>query len=644
MIKELIIASSQLETKIALLEDGQVNEVFIERRKNKGILGNLYKGRVTKVLPGMQAAFVDIGLDRNAFLYVDDFVQDYEEYEELFVPTGEDQSPKTWEAGPGPEESVAEAKRQRPQTNGNGRDQKPSPESRDREGLRNTSILELMPQLEVFLENEHVLPSSLSSLETGGIRESESVRQREGKDTSGPLILPEHFEVDLGALSGQRNAEVQGSVQVPPPSPRIKRPESPSRRRKPANSRPGERVGIGDLLSEGQEILVQIAKESIGRKGARITSHVAFPGRFVVYMPTVEHIGVSHRIAADEERQRLRKIVLELRRKVGRGGFIVRTAGGGQSENEFQNDMQYLTQLWDDIRLRAEKLSAPSMVYAEPGLVQRIVRDFFSQDFKTLYVDNAQVHKQILQMVKQFSPNLARKVRLYRKSKNIFDDYGISAEIEQALRPKVWLKKGGSIEINQTEALVAIDVNTGKYVGSTNSLEDTITKTNLDAVKELVRQIRLRDLGGIIVIDFIDMANPKNRQKVLEELQAEMKKDKAPSKILGFNEFGLIAVTRKRVKQSLERVLLQKCTFCGGRGMTRSVPTICHTIHEEAEKMSAGFGKGDELIIRCHPDVGKALRNGERDILTQIGAITGKQVKVKTNPLMHIERFELAEA
>lgn len=644
MIKELIIASSQLETKIALLEDGQVNEVFIERRKNKGILGNLYKGRVTKVLPGMQAAFVDIGLDRNAFLYVDDFVQDYEEYEELFVPTGEDQSPKTWEAGPVPEESVAEAKRQRPQTNGNGRDQKPSPESRDREGLRNASILELMPQLEVFLENEHVLPSSLSSLETGGIRESESVRQREGKDTSGPLILPEHFEVDLGALSDRRNAEVQGSVQVPPPSPRIKHPESPSRRRKPANSRPGERVGIGDLLSEGQEILVQIAKESIGRKGARITSHVAFPGRFVVYMPTVEHIGVSHRIAADEERQRLRKIVLELRRKVGRGGFIVRTAGGGQSENEFQNDMQYLTQLWDDIRLRAEKLSAPSMVYAEPGLVQRIVRDFFSQDFKTLYVDNAQVHKQILQMVKQFSPNLARKVRLYRKSKNIFDDYGISAEIEQALRPKVWLKKGGSIEINQTEALVAIDVNTGKYVGSTNSLEDTITKTNLDAVKELVRQIRLRDLGGIIVIDFIDMADPKNRQKVLEELQAEMKKDKAPSKILDFNEFGLIAVTRKRVKQSLERVLLQKCTFCGGRGMTRSVSTICHTIHEEAEKMSAEFGKGDELIIRCHPDVGKALRNGERDVLTQIGAITGKQVKVKTNPLMHIERFELAEA
>ncbi len=644
--KELIIASSQLETKIALLEDGQVNEVFIERRKNKGILGNLYKGRVTKVLPGMQAAFVDIGLDRNAFLYVADFVQDYEEYEELFVPTGEDQSEPAWEAGLGPAKSDAEAKSQRPQRNGNRRDRKRTSESPDRAGKRDASIMVLMPQLEVFLGNEHVLPSSLSSPETSQIREPKSVPQGEGQDTSAPLILPDRFEIDLGAFtaSSPGTAEVPVPVQSPPPSPRIKRPESSSRRRKTANNRTGERVGIGDLLSEGQEILVQIAKESIGRKGARITSHVAFPGRFVVYMPSVDHVGVSHRITADEERQRLRKIVLELRRKVGRGGFIIRTAGGGQSENEFQQDMQYLTQLWEEIRIKAEKLSAPSMVYAEPGLVQRIVRDFFSQDFKTLYVDDPQVHKQILQMVRQFSPNLARKVRLYRKSTNIFDDYGISAEIDQALRPKVWLKKGGSIEINQTEALVAIDVNTGKYVGSTNSLEDTITKTNLEAVKELVRQIRLRDLGGIIVIDFIDMADSSNRQKVLDELQAEMKKDKAPSKILGFNEFGLVAVTRKRVKQSLERTLLQKCTFCGGRGMTRSVPTICHTIHQEAQRMTSAFGKGKELIIRCHPDVGKALRNGERDVLTQIGAMTGKQVKVKTNPLMHIEWFELAEA
>ncbi len=643
--KELIIASSQLETKIALLEDGQVNEVFIERRKNQGILGNIYKGRVTKVLPGMQAAFVDIGLDRTAFLYVDDFVQDFEEYEELFEPRAEDKGESTWKSGVEQPESTAQAKRQRPRQNENGDDRTRPVESRDRAGKRDASIMALMPQLAVFLGDEHVLPPSLSTPETSQIRGPRS-RSSGEQVPSEPLILPDHFEVDLGAFGASigPSADLKAPVQSPPSSPRVKRPESSSRRRKTASNRAGERVGIGDLLDEGQEILVQIAKESIGRKGARITSHVAFPGRFVVYMPTVDHIGVSHRIAEDDERQRLKKIVRELRRKVGRGGFIVRTVGRGQSENEFQQDMQYLTQLWEEIRIRGEKLSAPSMVYAEPGLVQRIVRDFFSHDFKTLYVDDAQVHKQILQMIRQFSPELARKVRLHRKPTNIFDDFGISAEIDQALRPKVWLKKGGSIEINQTEALVAIDVNTGKYVGSTNSLEDTITKTNLEAVKELVRQIRLRDLGGIIVIDFIDMADSSNRQKVLEELQGEMKKDKAPSKILGFNEFGLVAVTRKRVKQSLGRTLLQKCTFCGGRGMTRSVPTICHTIHQEAQKMTSALGRGNELIIRCHPDVGKALRNGERDVLTQIGAITGKQVKVKTNPLMHIERFELAEA
>ncbi len=636
--KELIIASSQLETKIALLEDGQVNEVFIERRKNQGILGNIYKGRVTKVLPGMQAAFVDIGLDRNAFLYVDDFVQDFEEFEELFVPAEE--------AGEDRLESAAEATLPGLEKNENGRHSKRVSESHERAGKRDASIIALMPQLALFLDDGHVLPPSLSVPEGSQVRESKSPTPGEAQAPPGPLILPDHFEVDLGTFgaSSGRATDLRAPAPLPPSSPRVKRPESSSRRRRTAGNRTAERVGIGDLLTEGQEILVQIAKESIGRKGARITSHVAFPGRFVVYMPTVDHIGVSHRIAADDERQRLRKIVLELRRKVGRGGFIVRTAGGGQSENEFQQDMHYLTQLWEEIRVRGEKLSAPSLVYAEPGLVQRIVRDFFSQDFKTLHVDDPQVHKQILQMVRQFSPDLARKVRLYRKPTNIFDDFGISAEIEQALRPKVWLKKGGSLEINQTEALVAIDINTGKYVGSTNSLEDTITKTNLDAVKELVRQIRLRDLGGIIVIDFIDMADPNNRQKVLEELQGEMKKDKAPSKILGFNEFGLVAVTRKRVKQSLERILLQKCTFCGGRGMTRSVPTICHTIHEEAHKMTSALGKGNELIIRCHPAVGKALRGEERDVLTQIGAITGKQVKVKTNPLMHIERFELTEA
>jgi ribonuclease G len=234
-------------------------------------------------------------------------------------------------------------------------------------------------------------------------------------------------------------------------------------------------------------------------------------------------------------------------------------------------------------------------------------------------------------------------VRLYNKSTPIFDEYGITAEIEKSLKQKVWLKTGGYIVINQTEALVAIDVNTGKFVGSTNSLEDTITRTNLDAVKEVVRQIRLRDLGGIIVIDFIDMDERRNRQRVMEALQAELSKDKAPSKILQFNEFGLVAVTRKRVKQSLERTLCQPCACCNGTGMTKSVRTVCYAIHQEVRKIVRRLGDGSELIIRCHPDVGKALRNGEREVLIEIEEITGKAVTIKTDPLMHIEQFDLVE-
>lgn len=634
--KELVINASQLETKIALLENGQVNEIFIERRKNQGILGNIYKGRVIKVLPGMQAAFVDIGLDRNAFLYVSDIVQDFEEYEGLLIPGGEEDE-VGWESGSLQPHLGAHANGPPAGWDKNGHEQGQVPRGRSKAAKQDVSMAGMMSQLSLFLETDRILPGSLPGSQDSRSRESSFSLSEETLHEL-PHILPERFEVEPAALKATPLPE------APAPRNRVKDPATSSRRRKSTNNRTGERLGIGDLLKEGQEILVQIAKESIGRKGARITSHVAFPGRFLVYMPTVDHVGVSRKISRDEERQRLRKMVSDHRREFGRGGFIVRTVGEDQSEKEFQQDLQYLTQLWEEIRLRADKVSAPSLVYSEPGLIQRIVRDYFSQEFRTLYVDDAKVHKQILHIVRQFSPNLGRRVRLYRKSTNIFDDYGISSEIEQGLRPKVWLKKGGSIEINQTEALVAIDVNTGKYVGSTNSLEDTITKTNLEAVKELVRQIRLRDLGGIIVIDFIDMADAKNRQKVLEDLQAELKKDKAPSKILGFNEFGLVAITRKRVKQSLERTLLEKCTFCGGRGMTRSVRTICYMIHQEAERMSPAFGKGNELIIRCHPDVGKALRNGERDVLVRIGELAGKKVRVKTNPLMHIERFEMIEA
>jgi ribonuclease G len=341
-----------------------------------------------------------------------------------------------------------------------------------------------------------------------------------------------------------------------------KQPEHRGGKERPERERP-PLPSISDLLHEGQEIIVQIAKEPLGQKGARITSHIALPGRFVVYMPTVEHVGVSRKIPSDEERQRLKR-VLQTHRQGIPGGFICRTAAENKSEEELKSDMHFLYNLWLDMRQKAEKKPAPVLLHHDLDLVQRILRDQLTTSFKTIWVDNEELFESILSFVQRFQPVLVGRVKLYTRSNPIFDEFGISAEVEKALRPKVWLKSGGYIVINQTEALVAIDINTGKYVGKSNRLEDTIVKINTDAIKEIVRQIRLRDLGGIIVVDFIDMDERKNRQKVMLALEDSMRADRAPYKILQFNDFGLVAITRKRVKQSLERTLCTACTYCEG--------------------------------------------------------------------------------
>ena len=340
---------------------------------------------------------------------------------------------------------------------------------------------------------------------------------------------------------------------------------------------------ITELLKEGQEIIVQIAKEPLGQKGARITSHIALPGRYVVYMPTLEHIGVSRKIASDEERLRLKRI-LQIHRAGIPGGFIVRTAGEGHSEEELAADMNFLYNLWLDIRQKAEKKPAPLLLHHDLDIVQRMLRDQFTDDFKAIWVDNEELYESVLRFVQRFQPAWSPASSCTRGPTPIFDAFNITAELEKALRPKVWLKSGGYIVINQTEALVAIDVNTGKYVGKSNRLEDTIVKTNTDAVKEIVRQIRLRDLGGIIVVDFIDMDERKNRQKVMQALEDAMRADRAPYKILQFNDFGLVAITRKRVKQSLERTLCMPCPHCEGAGYVKSVQTIVSEILQEAQQ------------------------------------------------------------
>jgi ribonuclease G len=417
---------------------------------------------------------------------------------------------------------------------------------------------------------------------------------------------------------------------------------------RPTLARSGDRFSrpvITDLLREGQEIIVQIAKEPIGQKGARITSHVALPGRYIVYMPTVEHIGVSRKIGTDEERQRLKRTLHQLRGESGAaGGFIVRTAANGCTIDELREDMQYLIRTWTDIRRRSDRVKAPAIAHRDLDLVQRILRDQLSSDFTAIRVDNEFEYERIVDFVNRFAPKLVNRVKLYTKDTPILEHYGVQAEIDKAVKPRVWLKSGGYIVINQTEALVAIDVNTGKFVGKSNRLEDTIVKTNLEAAKEIVRQIRLRDLGGIIVLDFIDMEERKNRQKVMQALEQELRSDRSPSKILQFNDFGLVAITRKRVKQSLERTLCTPCPYCGGAGMVKSPQTVSYEILAEARRISKDVDHHNEVILRVNPEVAKALRGPERDVLAEIEAYLGGLVTIKSDPTVHQEQFDIALA
>jgi ribonuclease G len=502
MTKEMIVSSNGHETMVAILEDDQVTEVFIERERQRGVVGNVYKGRVSKVLPGMQSAFVDIGLERDAFLHVSDVVDTIEEFERL---------------------------------------------------------------------------------ESGEEEEERPERRTEAK--------------------------------------------------------------IEDLLKEGQEVIVQVVKEPLGTKGARITSHVTMPGRFLVYMPTVDHVGVSRKIESREERARLRGIVRRFREShTFTGGVIIRTAAAGGTEEEIVQDLRYFDRIWSEVRQKAEGARPPAVLYREQSLVAKLLRDLLSDEYAVIRIDNEQEYRRVLELVERFMPALAPRVKLYAKDFPIFEEYGVKAEIDKALRSKVWLKSGGYIVINQTEALVAIDVNTGRYVGKrTGRLEDTIVKTNLEAVKEIVRQIRLRDLGGIIVLDFIDMEERKNRQKVFQAMEEELRRDRSPSKALQVADFGLIIVTRKRVKQSLERQLTEPCPYCSGSGVIKSTATICYEILAEMRKISADLN-GHGVILRVNPEIARALKEEESAVLRDLESRLGKKITVKPDVQLHHEQYDLMAA
>ncbi|MBA3950054.1 MAG: Rne/Rng family ribonuclease, partial [Acidobacteria bacterium] len=399
---------------------------------------------------------------------------------------------------------------------------------------------------------------------------------------------------------------------------------------------------IEDLLKEGQEILVQIVKEPLGTKGARITSHLSLPGRFLVFMPTVDHVGVSRKIESREERGRLRGLVKSFRQEHDfGGGVIIRTAASSRPEADINADLQYFHDVWKEIRVKMESSRAPAVIYREQSLVAKLLRDLLNEQYSAIRIDNEQEYKRVLALIERFMPNMLPRIKHYTRDFPIFEEYGVQPEIDKALRSKVWLKSGGYLVINQTEALVAIDVNTGRYVGKkTGRLEDTILKTNLEAVKEIVRQIRLRDLGGIIVLDLIDMEEKKNRLKVFQGVEQELRKDRAPSKALQVSDFGLVIVTRKRVKQSLERQLTEPCPYCAGSGTIKTTSMICYEILTEVRKMTPDLN-GHGLMLRVNPDIARALREEERLLFRELQDSVGRSVTLKADGQLHHEQFDL---
>ena len=513
-------------------------------------------------------------------------------------------------------------------------------------GQSGEQMVPMGKELMEAVRDAHVNEQATGKYEVEGLDpdELEDVEEAFGQvDEEAEVGEEENGSPEMEGASAENGAPTAGYQQRTDRRPQDRRGGRRGGGRRPMRGRPRHQSArqmpaISDLLKEGQEILVQIAKEPIAKKGARITSHIALPGRYLVYMPTVHHTGVSRKIASEEERHRLKRIALS-ERGDAQGGFIVRTAAAGAEEQDLRNDIRFLINLWNEIRGRADTSKAPALIYHDLNLVERILRDQVSGSFSAIWADTEQEYERILRFVSRFQPSLVKRVRLYSKDTPLFEQFNITEEINKALKSKVWLRSGGYIVINQTEALVAIDINTGKYVGKTARLEDTIVKTNIDAIKEIVRQIRLRDLGGIIVIDFIDMDERRNRAKVMQALEEALKADRAPSKVLQFNDFGLVAITRKRVKQSLERTLGQPCPTCSATGMIKSVTTVCNEIYVEMRKMARHFER--DVMVRVNPEVAKALKGNNGRWLQEMEELVKRTVLVKSDPLLHPEQFDI---
>ncbi|MGA8892060.1 MAG: Rne/Rng family ribonuclease, partial [Anaeromyxobacteraceae bacterium] len=407
--------------------------------------------------------------------------------------------------------------------------------------------------------------------------------------------------------------------------------------RRDEERRPREQKNIQDLLKEGQEVIVQVAKDPIGTKGARITSHISIPGRHLVFMPTVDHVGISRRIERDGERRRLREIVDRMRPEGT--GFIVRTVADGVEGQKLEADIRFLIQVWNEIIRTKDKVGAPALLHPDLDLILRATRDLFTSDVNKLVIDDRDEYERILRFAREQAPHLESQIELYDGQEPVFDAYGIEQELKRAGQRKVWLKSGGYIIIDQAEALTAIDVNSGRYVGK-KSLEETITKINVEAAKEIVYQLRLRNIGGIIIIDFIDMDKPQNRDKVFKSLQEALGRDKAKTNVLKISELGLVEMTRKRVRESITRMTTEPCSYCDGKGHIRSRVTVAYEIFREIRRDSPSFPE-PVLVVNCHPEVARILQGAERDELRYLMDRFNKTIQVKPQNGYHQEQFDI---
>ncbi|MEE9274284.1 MAG: Rne/Rng family ribonuclease [bacterium] len=528
MSSKIIVNAEPYETRLALLENGAAAELYVERESEKSIVSNIYKGRVTKVLPGMQASFVDIGLEKAGFLYVNDVdtIESIENYRKIAAERAEED------------------------------------------------------------------------------------------------VDDEDLDFDSNGEDGDRN----GAHEFPT--------AGLGRR----NRRASKGRLIEDLLRDGQDVLVQVSKEPIGTKGSRLTSYIALPGRYVVYMPTINQIGISRRISDEEERRRLKNIVRKFRQPGA--GYIVRTASEGTSAEELEVNMNFLHALWEDILRRSEKAQAPSQVHLNLTLIQRAVRDLFTSDIEEMVIDNEAEHQKCRSFLETFYPHLLPRLRRFTSDEPIFDHYGIELEIERALGQRIWLKSGGYIVIDQTEALTTIDVNTGRFVGKRNP-EETIAQTNLEAVREIVSQLRLRNLGGIIIVDFIDMERDESKAKVFNAFKEELRKDRSRTNILKISELGLVEMTRKRVRNSLQRVLCGDCPYCEGRGAIKSPLTVSFEALREVRRLRRLHELSDKFLVNVSPDVADLLLEEERRHVESLEKSLDVQLVIKADPELHQEGFEV---